>query len=66
MEVLGLHGNMAIDRDDIQRRFRRLVRLAHPDQGANSTGAAERIAELAEAREALLAVIASSEARPAG
>lgn len=66
MEVLGLHGNMAIDRDDIQRRFRRLVRLVHPDQGANSTGAAERIAELAEAREALLAVIASSEARPAG
>jgi hypothetical protein len=66
MEVLGLHGNMAIDRDDILRRFRRLVRLAHPDQGATSTGAAERIAELAEAREALLAVIASSEARPAG
>ena len=66
MEVLGLHGNMGIDRDDIQRRFRRLVRLAHPDQGATRTGAAERIAELAEAREALLTVIASSEARPAG
>jgi hypothetical protein len=66
MEVLGLHGNMSIDRDDVQRRFRRLVRLAHPDQGANSTGAAERIAELSEAREALLAVIASVAAQPAG
>ena len=66
MEVLGLHGNMAIDRDDVQRRFRRLVRLAHPDQGATNAGAAERIAELSEAREALLAVIASAEAQPAG
>jgi hypothetical protein len=66
MEVLGLHGDMAIERDDVQRRFRRLVRLAHPDHGAGSTGAAERIAELAEAREALLAVIASAEAQPAG
>jgi hypothetical protein len=66
MEVLGLHGNMGIDRDDVQRRFRRLVRLAHPDQGASNSGAAERIAELAEAREALLAVIASVEAQPAG
>jgi hypothetical protein len=66
MEVLGLHGNMSIDRDDVQRRFRRLIRLAHPDQGAASAGAAERIAELSEAREALLAVIASAEAQPAG
>ena len=66
MEVLGLHGGMAIERDDIQQRFRRLVRLAHPDHGAGSGGAAERIAELAEAREALLAVIASAEVKPAG
>jgi hypothetical protein len=66
MEVLGLHGGMAIERDDIQQRFRRLVRLAHPDHGAGSSGAAERIAELSEAREALLAVIASAEAKPAG
>ena len=45
---------MAVERDDVQRRFRRLVRLAHPDHGAGSAGAAERIAELAEARELLL------------
>jgi hypothetical protein len=54
MEVLGLRAVMAVERDDIQRRFRRLVRLAHPDHGGATTGAAERIAELSEARELLL------------
>jgi hypothetical protein len=57
MEVLGLHAGLAIERDDVQRRFRRLVRLAHPDHGAETTGAAERMAELSEAREVLLAVV---------
>jgi hypothetical protein len=57
MEVLGLQAGHAIERDDVQRRFRRLVRLAHPDHGGESSGAAERMAELAEAREALLTVI---------
>ena len=28
----------AIERDDVQRRFRRLVRLAHPDHGARERG----------------------------
>jgi len=59
MEVLGLGAAMTIDRDDIQRRFRRLVRLAHPDHGAVAAGAAERIAELSEARERLLSVLAT-------
>ena len=57
MEVLGLHAGHAIERDDVQRRFRRLIRLAHPDHGAESAGAAERMAELSEARELLLMVI---------
>jgi hypothetical protein len=57
MEVLGLQAGHAIERDDVQRRFRRLIRLAHPDHGAESVGAAERMAELAEARELLLSVI---------
>jgi hypothetical protein len=39
---------------DIQRKFRRLVRDAHPDHGAESEGAAQRIAELTEARRILL------------
>jgi hypothetical protein len=54
MEVLGLAATMTVERDDVQRRFRRLVRLAHPDQGGAASGAAERIAELSEARELLL------------
>lgn len=39
---------------DIQRRFRRLVRDAHPDHGAETEGAAQRIAELTEARRILI------------
>ena len=46
---------MKLDRDDVQKRFRRLLRTAHPDHGGASAGAAERIAELTEARELLLA-----------
>ncbi|MGH9032229.1 MAG: J domain-containing protein [Acidimicrobiia bacterium] len=65
MEVLGLGVEMSLERGDVQRRFRRLVRLAHPDHGATSTGAAERIAELTEARELLLAVIATGSPEPA-
>jgi hypothetical protein len=41
-------------RADIQRRFRTLVREAHPDHGAAGEGAAQRIADLAEARRILL------------
>jgi hypothetical protein len=57
MEVLGVRAGARVDREDVQRRFRRLLRLAHPDHGAADMGAAERIAELAEARELLLAVL---------
>ena len=38
---------------EVQRRFRQLLREAHPDHGAAATGAAERISELAEARRIL-------------
>lgn len=55
MEVLGLGATMTVERTDVQRRFRRLVSAAHPDHGGASAGAAERIAELTEARELLLA-----------
>jgi hypothetical protein len=54
METLGLRAGMRVERTDVQRRFRRLLRLAHPDHGGESDGAAERIAELTEAREMLL------------
>lgn len=66
MEVLGLGAEAALERADVQARFRRLVRLAHPDHGAERRGAAERVAELTEARSVLLDCIASAEAESAG
>ena len=60
MEVLGLRGGMTLDRDDISRRFRRLLRDAHPDHGGARADAAERIAELSEARDLLIGFIASA------
>jgi hypothetical protein len=66
MEVLGFTHATEVDRTDVQRRFRRLVRLAHPDHGAEHDGAAERMSELTEARELLLGMIASADASTAG
>jgi hypothetical protein len=66
MEVLGLRGGMAVERPDVLARFRRLVRLAHPDHGADSDTAAERLAELREARELLLAFVESAEVQRTG
>ncbi len=45
----------------VQRRFRSLLRDAHPDHGATSDGAAQRIADLTEARRILLV---QDDARP--
>jgi hypothetical protein len=56
MEVLGLRAGMDVERDDVNRRFRRLLREAHPDSGGVSEGAATRIAELTEARAILMAI----------
>lgn len=54
-DVLGLDGEGSLPgRRDIQRRFRALVRDAHPDHGADSEDAAARIADLTEARRILL------------
>jgi hypothetical protein len=57
MEVLGLEPEMVVRGADVHARFRRLVRLAHPDHGAGHEGAAERLAELREARFVLLAML---------
>jgi len=54
MEVFGFGPDSSPEREDVLRRFRRLVRLAHPDHGAAHGGAAERIVELGEARRVLL------------
>ena len=55
--VLGLTGGRpgVPDRDDIQRQFRDLLRVAHPDHGGDTDAAAQRIADLTEARRILLA-----------
>lgn len=54
IDLLGLGDASTPSKREIQRRFRRLVRDAHPDHGAQSEGAAQRIAELTEARRILL------------
>jgi hypothetical protein len=56
--VLGLADGASVavpDRDDIQRQFRDLLRVAHPDHGGDIDGAAQRISDLTEARRILLA-----------
>ena len=52
--VLGIVEGLP-DRSDVQRAFRERLRRAHPDHGAAAEGAAQRIADLAEARRILLA-----------
>ena len=51
--VLGLRPAEA-ERGLVQRRFRELLRQAHPDHGGATTDAAQRINELTEARRILL------------
>jgi hypothetical protein len=56
MQVLDLsrvHDGLPTRRD-VQQAFRRRLRDAHPDHGAEDVGAAKRIAELSEARRILL------------
>ena len=65
MEVLGLRAGMDVEREDVNRRFRRMLRDAHPDSGGAAMQAAARIAELTEARTILLDV-ASAEVAAGG
>jgi hypothetical protein len=48
-------GGQRPGRRAVQRRFRDLVRVAHPDHGGDRGEAANRLAELSEARRILLA-----------
>jgi hypothetical protein len=59
LELLGFgtatgNGGKGPNRKDVQRRFRELLRSAHPDHGGEIEDAAERIADLTEARRILL------------
>lgn len=55
LSVLGFGDGTVPAKRDVQRRFRTLVRDAHPDHGGIEVGAAQRIADLSEARDILLA-----------
>lgn len=57
LDVLGIEGqgDEAPSKRVVQRRFRSLLRDAHPDHGGHDEAAAARIAELTEARRILLA-----------
>jgi len=54
LEILGFEPGSEPSRGEIQKRFRTLVRDAHPDHGAQAAGAGERIQDLGEARRLLL------------
>jgi hypothetical protein len=53
--TLGFTTEHAPTKAAVQRQFRELLRTAHPDHGGATSGAADRIAELTEARRILLA-----------
>lgn len=55
LQVLGFGPDLRPERDEVQKRFRTLLRESHPDHGAESEGAGLRILELTEARRILLA-----------
>lgn len=65
MGILGCEPDVALDRDDVNKRFRSLLRDAHPDSGGAGAAAAERIAEISEARELLLSELDHDEAASA-
>lgn len=53
LDVFGLE-SASVEARDVQRRFRELLRQAHPDQGGAIVGAADRINDLTTARQILL------------
>jgi hypothetical protein len=55
LRVLGFEPESGPEGDEVRRRFRSLLREVHPDHGAESEGAGQRILELTEARRILLA-----------
>jgi hypothetical protein len=55
LQVFGFPVTAEPTRSDIQTTFRRLVRDAHPDHGAASEGAGQRITDLTQAKRILLA-----------
>ena len=55
LETLGFVSGDEPEGDDVLRRFRQLVRSAHPDAGGSAEGAGQRISDLTEAKRILRA-----------
>src|SRR3954454_9511528 len=55
LELLGFRGHAEPGRSEVIKRFRELVRRAHPDHGGAIAEAAQRITDLTEAKRILLA-----------
>jgi hypothetical protein len=55
LQVLGFGPDLRPDREEVQRRFRSMIRAVHPDHGAETEGAGQRVLELTEARRILMA-----------
>lgn len=58
LDVLGFQDGAPPEREDINRRFRELVRMAHPDHGGDRGDAGQRIVDLTEAKRILLRAVA--------
>jgi len=54
IDLLGLTNGHMPSKREVQKRYRELLRAAHPDHGGADEAAAERIADLGEARRILL------------
>ena len=54
LALLGLANGHMPSKREVQKRYRELLRVAHPDHGGADDAAAERIADLGEARRILL------------
>lgn len=54
LQVMGFGPDLRPEPEEVLRRFRSLIRAAHPDHGAENEGAGQRILELTEARRILL------------
>jgi hypothetical protein len=54
LRILGFDAGTEPARSEIQKKFRTLLRDAHPDHGAEDEGAGQRIQDLTEARRILL------------
>lgn len=54
LQMLGFPAGSEPKRSEIQKKFRNLIRDAHPDHGADNAGAGQRIQDLTDARRILL------------